>query len=273
MCYTEFSIFFQDLWRFSVLYVYGGLYLDDDSDLRLPFDQGILPNDKLIFGFEKNPYLDSCFHPDFHLSKASLESRDNSNNMKHLFHGGNLLVSWAIFSAPRHPIMLKAMSSVVEVLKYEYLVKSVMKKSTFDFPWKICMCATGPSLLTAAAAEVVIEKKVDAEYRIAGRDLSEFNGRFKVSSDRQSETHYMKLMQQRVSSPSLLRSYSTTIENGTLIQLGNDKTVYAVFNNKKCSIPDFTTFLAMNFSLSKVQYMASDQFENITLGEPLPSLH
>jgi hypothetical protein len=68
----------SDLWRFCILYVYGGIYLDDDSDLRLPFDQGntvifynivtfftryylhtylgIHPDDKIIFGFERNPY-------------------------------------------------------------------------------------------------------------------------------------------------------------------------------------------------------------------------
>ncbi len=28
-----------DIWRYAVLYTYGGMYLDDDSDIRLPLDE------------------------------------------------------------------------------------------------------------------------------------------------------------------------------------------------------------------------------------------
>jgi mannosyltransferase OCH1-like enzyme len=28
-----------DIWRYSVLYTYGGVYLDDDSDMKTPFDE------------------------------------------------------------------------------------------------------------------------------------------------------------------------------------------------------------------------------------------
>ncbi|RYY75949.1 hypothetical protein EON63_18875 [archaeon] len=27
-----------DVWRYAVLYTYGGVYLDDDSDMKTPFD-------------------------------------------------------------------------------------------------------------------------------------------------------------------------------------------------------------------------------------------
>ncbi len=30
-----------DIWRYSVLYTYGGLYLDDDSDIKTPLDEVI----------------------------------------------------------------------------------------------------------------------------------------------------------------------------------------------------------------------------------------
>lgn len=212
---------------------------------------------------------DMCFQPDFHLSKVSLHSRDRSNELQHLFHGGNLLVSWAIIAAPKHPIMLRSIASIVEVLKYEYLVKSTMKKQFFDFNWKICMCATGPSLLTAAAAEVIIEKTPSSEYRIAGRDFADFKGRFKVSSDRQSDTHYMKLMK-KGSSPSLLKSYAVP-QDGSLIQCDGQKAIYMVAGAKKRAVPDFPTFISLNLTLSSVQNIAPDQFENITIGEPLPS--
>ena len=28
-----------DIWRYAVLYTYGGMYLDDDSDIRQPLDE------------------------------------------------------------------------------------------------------------------------------------------------------------------------------------------------------------------------------------------
>ena len=28
-----------DLWRYAVMYTYGGMYLDDDSDIRTPLDE------------------------------------------------------------------------------------------------------------------------------------------------------------------------------------------------------------------------------------------
>jgi mannosyltransferase OCH1-like enzyme len=27
-----------DLWRYAVMYTYGGMYLDDDSDVKMPLD-------------------------------------------------------------------------------------------------------------------------------------------------------------------------------------------------------------------------------------------
>lgn len=28
-----------DIWRYAVMYTYGGMYLDDDSDIRTPLDE------------------------------------------------------------------------------------------------------------------------------------------------------------------------------------------------------------------------------------------
>jgi hypothetical protein len=165
------------------------------------------------------------------------------------------------------------MESVVEILKLEFIGKSVMKKEFFDFGWKICMCATGPSMLTAAVAEVIIDGTPGAEYRIAGRDFSSLKGRFKVSSDRQSESHYMKIMgSMNSATPSLLKDYALEFDNGTLIQCLGDKAIYFIENNEKRIIPDFPTFIAMNLSISKVQKIGTEQFKRINLGMPLPSL-
>jgi mannosyltransferase OCH1-like enzyme len=28
-----------DIWRYAVLYTYGGMYIDDDSDMKTPLDE------------------------------------------------------------------------------------------------------------------------------------------------------------------------------------------------------------------------------------------
>ena len=169
--------------------------------------------------------------------------------------------------------MLRSMASVVEILKHEYIGKSVMKKEFFDYAWKICMCATGPSMLTAAVAEVIVEKIEGAAYRIAGRDFSSFKGRFKASSSKQHPLHYMKVMGVvGKSNPSLLKSYSNVYVDGTPIQCVGEKAIYIVMSSKKRVIPDYSTFLAMNLTIAKVQRINVDQFEALQIGDPMPPL-
>ena len=47
--------FKADIWRYCVLYTFGGMYIDDDSDLRTPFDEVVLQKDTLIMSEEGAP--------------------------------------------------------------------------------------------------------------------------------------------------------------------------------------------------------------------------
>lgn len=94
----------SDIWRLCVLYTFGGLYIDDDSTLASTWDDLLSPNDTLVLGFEKHRYHDDCFRSDFHLSKHSMLSMNS--DIVEIGTNGRILINWAIFSKPRHPLIL-----------------------------------------------------------------------------------------------------------------------------------------------------------------------
>ena len=68
--------------RYAVLWLYGGVYIDDDSDIRTPLDKVVEPLDSLIISSERNGYNgDGCFVPRYHLSDAyTLKTYANHHN-------------------------------------------------------------------------------------------------------------------------------------------------------------------------------------------------
>jgi hypothetical protein len=60
-----------DSWRYCVLYSFGGVYLDDDSDIGVPLDQVVQPTDHMILSEEGPSSLGECYVPSYHLSDAS----------------------------------------------------------------------------------------------------------------------------------------------------------------------------------------------------------
>ena len=143
---------------------------------------------------EKNAYHDDCFLPHHHLSARSMHRRFN-RSVSHLF-GGRTLVSWGIFAAPRHPIILRTMINIVELIKHEYLHRSVVNLYRYDVRWKICMCTTGPPVLTASAREVILEKgEKNVKFKVCKRDFQDYGGVFKMPDFDTKGVHYMHTMQ------------------------------------------------------------------------------
>jgi mannosyltransferase OCH1-like enzyme len=184
-----------DLWRYAVLWTYGGAYIDDDSDLHSPLDEVIKEEDKLIVSYEKNGFNGNrCYIPRYHLSDFAAY-RDAIKRKENVFHG-RILLNWAMISAPRHPIIFQTMKNAVEIIKHEYTSDTVMRSLNAAFRWEVVMCATGPSLLTASAREIVLARAPDAEFRLAHTDFKEYGGRFKAVSKqvKHDPTHYMNTM-------------------------------------------------------------------------------
>ena len=55
-----------DIWRYAVLYVYGGVYVDADSSFHAKLDDYLREDDGLILSTEGNAYT-GCYTPDFYL--------------------------------------------------------------------------------------------------------------------------------------------------------------------------------------------------------------
>ena len=73
-CYNKLNIIVAkvDLWRYLILYKYGGVYLDMDSSIEKPLDELIQENDAAIITVEGNQ---------------------------------NLYVQWALIFSKQHPIL------------------------------------------------------------------------------------------------------------------------------------------------------------------------
>jgi hypothetical protein len=157
----------------------------------------------------------------------------------------------------------------------EYLGKSVLKKQHFEFGWKIITCNTGPSLLTAAIIDGTITNSTGVSYRLAGANWIVFNGTYKAhgkSSGKRNPNYYMNVLSSNFAqNPSYLTSYALRdFENGTLVRLIGDRTVYMISGAMKRGFPDFMTFVDMNLTVDDVKILERPQFEAIPLGPLLP---
>ena len=168
-----------DLWRYAVLWMYGGAYIDDDSDIGTPLDKMIEPTDKLIVSYEKNGYnANRCYIPRYHLSDFSTYRNESLRDKKIFYH--RCLLNWAIVAAPKHPIITATIENAVEIIKHEYFQDSVLRSHKEAYKWEAIMCATGPSLLTASAREVILKNIPNAELKLANSDFRDYGGRFKA---------------------------------------------------------------------------------------------
>jgi mannosyltransferase OCH1-like enzyme len=200
----------SDIWRYSLLYLFGGVYLDDDSYLGSSFEKMVAPDDGIILTKEPNEYQDECYKNDFHLSDTSLIKTFNSSSYVKGINDGRTLASWAIFSEPRHPIIKRTLENIVELLKLEYLRQSALKLQYFDMKWKRVMCTTGPTVLAVSAKQVFLEtgkknQTMPGRCRIEQRDFAQYGGKFKFRKNVTDRSHYMFSMQYDL--VLLLRSY------------------------------------------------------------------
>lgn len=151
-----------DLWRYAALYVHGGVYIDDDSDMSVPLDDVVRPTDQLVVSFEKNGFNGNrCFVPraplsDFntfeqHVKNMSIIPSDVQKDFQFV------ILNWAIMSAPRHLVMAHVLHRLVQVIRNEYLHTPYMRMLNNEYGWAQIMCATGPSLFTASMRDYVFD--------------------------------------------------------------------------------------------------------------------
>mmetsp|Transcript_58362 Transcript_58362/g.114773 ORF Transcript_58362/g.114773 Transcript_58362/m.114773 type:complete len:396 (-) Transcript_58362:190-1377(-) len=267
-----------DLWRYAVLWAYGGAYIDDDSDMHSPLDKVVGPEDTFIVSYEKNGFNGNrCYVPRYHLSDFSAY-RDATLRQHNIFHG-RILLNWAMLSAPRHPILEAVMKNAVEIITHEYHRDSVMRSLNAAFRWEAIMCATGPSLLTASAREVALKELPKVSYKLAHTDFKDFGGRFKAVSTpvKNDPKHYMNTMNKL----ELLSSYlpEPPIDEaflkrwqGHAIMGQNGKEIFVIDQGKRRGIPNFDTFMALNFTMADVLVVSDQRVNSMKLGSLMPPL-
>jgi hypothetical protein len=121
-----------DIWRYAVLYKFGGVYIDADSFLSKPLDSFVRKEDTLIVTFEQNHYDgDWCYSPHSEFSTLRNLKKYPSMAAVTLFHGRNLL-NWCIISGPGHRFLRQAMINFVKLVRLEYLGLSPLKMAKYD---------------------------------------------------------------------------------------------------------------------------------------------
>lgn len=279
-----------DIWRYAVLYVWGGVYIDDDSDIASPLDSVVRADDQLVLTTEKNKFNgDACYIPQFPLSDAWAFSQANARTPagepRVAFHG-RILPNWLMLAAPGHEVLRMLLYNVVAVVRAAYRREPVVRHLAASYRWNIVMCSTGPSLLTATARAVLFAAgdggAAAAGLRVSGGDFHGYGGKFKAVSTRPSQQadHYMRTLDQD-KDLGLLRTYEPERElshaqlallQGRAVQGHNGRGIYVISNGTRRAIPNMETFQALHYLQAYIWVVTDFQIARIPDGPPMPAL-
>lgn len=198
-----------ELWRLAVLYLHGGMYMDDDSDIKTKLDDIVQQNDKFIAGKETYDADDRCFKDFYPLSDHALNRRFGAANQKKLF-GGKFFFNWALFSNPGNILLYRVMKHIVALIKYEYFGLSAIKMGPRDHRGKLLQCAsTYP--ITLAARELVLEgKSEEMGLRVPESEMfTEYGADMKAWFNDYNPNRWVTVMQKRRAP--YLKAYSPPI--------------------------------------------------------------
>ncbi len=260
-----------EIWRLAILLIHGGMYMDDDASIGHALDDVIQVDDKFIAGKESYNWTDSCYRDEFELSNHSLNQRYGLDQSQRIIFDNRFFFNWAMFSMPGNDILLRILTHIVKLIKFEYLGKSLIKLSPSDHRGKLLMCAsTFP--ITLAAREFVLEGR-DKEWgiRIGGEQFHEYNANMKAWNNDYNPNRWVKQMQKH--RLPYLRAYaqpSPEDYEGKLIQQQGGREIFLVKKQFKHSFPSFETFLNMKYDLSEVQMVSPQIAAMIPTGDPLP---
>ena len=170
-----------DIWRYSVLYAYGGVYIDADASFHADLDKFILPSDKFILSCEKNKMY-PCYQPTYPLGQSPV------------LYDNYQVLQWMIFSAPQHPFLSQTLTNVVAIIKSIYIRKSILL-ATLSEKKNAMFCATGPAVFTHSIREVIsTTSNKTLGHRRAGTDYPDVRAKYKAAG-RDGLLHYSSLME------------------------------------------------------------------------------
>lgn len=278
-----------DIWRYSVLYTFGGVYLDDDSDIQTPFDDIIQATDRLIMSEEGSSSLGECFVPNYSLSEqhtsnyypnytqaVHYDGINPKTNQPMFFHD-HTLVNWGLFVAPRHPLLYHTLQHIVEIISSEYNKQSFIHMTRWDAKWKLVMCSTG-FVLTYSLRELECQGALHPEEnaRILVNNYKKYHGNVKAIWTGGDASHYMKLMQKN-RAMHLLAHYNHSVPLSDIVRFLEHRAVmgdagrdiFYVTQGKKFTFPSYDLFLFCNFTDSQVRHINDALLQQIPTGGEL----
>ena len=283
--------FKADIWRYSILYTFGGVYLDDDSDMKTNLDDIVRSDDYLIMSEEGANGFGQCYESDFHLSDATVANFEKAqvtavgpkyhhgfddNGLPIFFHG-HTLVNWGLFIAPRHPLMLETLHNILSVIIAEYSHKSVVHFTRWDPPHKLGLCST-TFTLTYTLRDLLLKGAFNGRNnslhflpRISVSDFKEYGGKCKAIWTGADPNHYAKKMK---TNPKLLSSYGHLDVNTIIARLngkvvmgeGKSKSIYFVNDTTKRDFGNFDNFLKCGFTMADVRHVKDQVVTRLRLG-------
>ncbi len=206
-------------------------------------------------------------------------------------HQGRVIVSWAIFSAPRHPMVHRTLENIVEIIKYEYLRQSVLSLPRGSAKWMFCMCTTGPTVFTTSQREMILHygpEVMNDLITVHKRDFHNFGGVFKIfEPDRSIDNHYMHTMQAfdipllhsyidtegkdvNGKSPTTTASSTTpTIHdishyNGKVIS-SDGKEMFYVMNNTRYGFSDWDAYVTLRMQHHRLHRIPLEELNRIPM--------
>ena len=170
------GVTYSDIFRYCALWLFGGVFIDDDASIRTPLDKMIREQDSLLLTNEKHLYRER-YGPYYHLSSYQMSRKycpqglnDHTNAHHHhrssskknlssstssplgspascvspqsLF-SSRPLVNWLMFSEPRNEILLRALHNIVELFTAEYMGRSAVRLHGDDGNYHHVFYSTG----------------------------------------------------------------------------------------------------------------------------------
>ncbi|TXN45458.1 glycosyltransferase [Methylobacterium sp. WL119] len=118
-----------DLFRYLVIYIYGGVYLDIKSSIVLPLDENLLEDDRYVLSKWRNSFGEEH------------EGAGLSGPMKRI--PGGEFQNWHIISCPRHPLLKLVIDSIIRnILNYNPWINGVGKRAVIRMTGPIAYTIT-----------------------------------------------------------------------------------------------------------------------------------
>lgn len=265
-----------EIWRLATLYHYGGAYMDDDSTIEASFEKIVKDGDKYIAGRERYNYdPDRCYIDAFRLSQAAMDKRFPMNNKEIKPFNNRFFMNWAIFSAPRHPLIRRVLETIVGIIQAEYKGKPFVKFVGQDRGKRLMCSTTFP--ITYIAREMVLEsmdflksvggqeyasksteEKVEAALETVGMRSAQFEDSYQADMkawyNDYLPDHWVKQMN-KFKQP-YLREYGEpdlADFEGSLIQGPGQLEIFLVHNGSRHGFPDFKTFADLGYDVDQVR--------------------